>query len=43
MATRYRLFRRRGGIYYLHDSLTEKQRSSGTHSREDAERVLQAK
>ncbi len=42
MANRYRIFRRGGTTYYLHDSQTGKQRSLSTRSRQDALRVLHA-
>jgi hypothetical protein len=42
MANRHRLFRRRGGTYYLHDALTRKQKSLSTKSRKEALRVLHA-
>lgn len=38
-----RIFRRRGGVYYLHDSVTGKQQCLRTTSKKDALRVLYAK
>lgn len=39
----YRIFRRRGGVYYIHDSVTGKQQSLRTKLKKEAERVLHAK
>src|SRR6266436_4532357 len=43
MKQRYRLFRRRGGVYYTFDNLTGKQISLKTADEEEAERLLHAK
>lgn len=40
MANRFRLFRRPGGTYYLHDASTGKQKSLFTKNRKEALRVL---
>lgn len=43
MKTRYRMFRRRGGVFYLHDSVTGKQESLRTTTRAEAESLLGAR
>jgi hypothetical protein len=42
MTNRYRIFRRGGSTYYIHDSKTGKQKSLSTKSRKEALRVLHA-
>ncbi|MBA3543764.1 MAG: tyrosine-type recombinase/integrase [Chthoniobacterales bacterium] len=43
MKNRYRMFRRRGGVYYLQDSATGKQESLRTMKRAEAESLLGAR
>ncbi len=43
MKNRYRMFRRRGGVYYLQDSATGKQESLRTIKRAEAESLWQAR
>lgn len=43
MKQRYRLFRRRGGVFYTYDNLTGKQASLGTRCKKEALRLLSAK
>jgi len=43
MQQRYRLFLRRGSVYYFVDNLTGRQESLGTKDRKDAERLVHAK
>ncbi len=43
MKDRYRLFRRRGGVYYLHDSESGKQESLRTNDKAEARQIANAK
>ena len=43
MKQRFRLYRRNGGIYYLHDSETGKQTSLGTRDRAEAAALFVAR
>src|SRR6266516_4017615 len=43
MKQRFRLYRRNGGIYYLHDSETGKQTSLGTRDRAEATALFVAR
>lgn len=43
MINRYRLFRRKKGVYYLHDSQTGKQFSLKTRTESEAEELLHAR
>ena len=43
MKQRYRLFRRRGGVFYTYDNHTAKQHSLGTRWEKEALRLLVAK
>src|SRR3954471_24685328 len=43
MKQRYRLFRRRGGVFYTSDTVTGKQQSLKTDKRDEALRLLHAK
>jgi len=42
MKSRYRTYRRKGGLYYAHDASTGKQHSLGTRYRAEAARLLAA-
>jgi len=42
MKQRFRLYRRNGGIFYIHDSKTGKQSSLGTRQRTDAVALFSA-
>jgi hypothetical protein len=43
MRQRFRLYRRNGGRFYVHDSVTGKQESLGTSDRVTAARLLHSK
>ena len=43
MKQRFRLYRRKGGIYYLHDSQSGKQTSLGTRHRSEAVELFSAR
>ena len=43
MKQRFRLYRRKGGIYYLHDSQSGKQTSLGTSERTEAIELFSAR
>ena len=43
MKQRFRLYRRKGGIYYLHDSQSGKQTSLGTSERSEAIELFSAR
>ncbi len=42
MKSRYRKYRRKGGVYYAHEHATGKQQSLGTRDRAEAARLLAA-
>ncbi|MCX6901649.1 MAG: hypothetical protein NT105_23460 [Verrucomicrobia bacterium] len=43
MKIRFRMYRRRNGVFYCEDGATGKQESLGTKTRNEAERLIHAK